>query len=66
MVSVDAVYFLSIDHAIENKPPRNTTAYVCAFRRLNESFEVITVCTQNWIAVRRAFSSSNVAIFIRL
>ena len=36
------------------------------FRCLNESFEVITVSTQNWIAVRRAFSASNVAIFISL
>ena len=47
----------------KNKAPRNITVYVCAFQMLE--FEVLTVCTQNWVAVHRAFSSSNVAIYIR-
>ena len=34
--------------SFKNKASRNTTVYVSW---LNESFEVITVCTQNWIAV---------------
>ena len=36
------------------------------FSCLYVSVGVIPVFTQNWIAVRRAFSSSNVAIFARM
>ena len=51
---------------LKNKTTRNTTVSVNASQLLVCVYWVITVCTQNWFAVRRVFSSSNIAIFTSL